>query len=108
MGWKEKVYLYKLKIHSMFSHHICLLEYFLECHEFSNAHIVPLNFAGLKHFIYFSQEDSSSRFLKDKNATHHFPSDGEGTLSGVIIDADEKTGLAKDVSRLILGGSLVK
>ncbi len=58
--------------------------------------------------IGMNKENSIKKFLKDKNATHHFPSDGEGTLSGVIIDADEKTGLAKDVSRLILGGSLVK
>ena len=33
-----------------------------------------------------------------------FHQDGEGTLSGVIVEADEKTGLAKKVSRLILGG----
>ena len=43
-----------------------------------------------------------------KNATKHFPAEGEGTLSGVIIDASEKTGLANQVYRLILGGSLKK
>ena len=48
------------------------------------------------------------RFFKDKNAVKHFPSLGEGTISGMIVDADEKTGLAKKVSRIIVGGSLVQ
>ena len=53
-----------------------------------------------------NKENSIKRFLKDKNAVSHFPSEGEGTLSGIIVDADEKTGLAKKVSRIIVGGSL--
>ena len=36
----------------------------------------------------------------------HFPSSGRGTLSGIIVDADNDTGLARKVSRLILGGNL--
>ena len=55
--------------------------------------------------IGMNKENSIKRFFKDKNATSHFPSNGEGTLSGVIVDANEKTGLAKKVSRLILGGT---
>ena len=31
----------------------------------------------------------------------------EGTLSGVIVEADFETGLAKKFHRLIVGGSLV-
>ena len=58
--------------------------------------------------IGMNKENSIKRFFKDKDATKHFPADGEGTLSGIIVDADEKTGLAKKVSRLILGGSLLK
>ena len=46
-------------------------------------------------------------FVKDKDAVQHFPSNGIGTLSGVIVEADITTGLAKKVSRLIVGGSLV-
>ena len=42
--------------------------------------------------------------LKDKDAIQHFPSKGEGTLSGIIVTADQDTGLAKNVSRLIIGG----
>ena len=38
----------------------------------------------------------------------NFPSDGEGTLSGVIVEADEKTGLATKVLRIISGGVLKK
>ena len=56
--------------------------------------------------IGMNKENSIKRFLKDKNAVSHFPSEGEGTLSGIIVDADEKTGLAKKVSRIIVGGSL--
>ena len=55
-----------------------------------------------------NKENSIKKFFKDKNATSHFPAEGEGTLSGIIVDADENTGLAKKVSRLIKGGSLVK
>ena len=45
---------------------------------------------------------------KDKNATKHFPAEGEGTLSGVIVETDLETGLAKKVTRLIVGGNLGK
>ena len=58
--------------------------------------------------IGMDKENSIKRFLKDKNATKHFPAEGEGTLSGIIIDADSNTGLAKKVTRLIQGGSLIK
>ena len=50
--------------------------------------------------------NSIKRFLKDKEAVKHFPATGEGTLSGVIVEADEETGLAIKVSRLVEGGSL--
>ena len=58
--------------------------------------------------IGFNKENSLKRFFKDKDALKHFPADGEGTLSGIIVKADEKTGLAKKVSRLIVGGTLAK
>ena len=58
--------------------------------------------------IGMNKENSLKRFFKDKNSTKHFPSEGEGTLSGIIVEADEKTGLAKKISRLIKGGSLDK
>ena len=54
--------------------------------------------------IGMNKENSLKRFFKDKEATKHFPSEGDGTLSGIIVEGDPKTGLAKKVSRIILGG----
>ena len=56
--------------------------------------------------IGMNKENSLKKFFKDKNAIKHFPSKGVGTLSGIIVEADETTGLAKKVKRLIIGGSL--
>ena len=58
--------------------------------------------------IGMNKENSLKRFLKDKSAMSHFPSSGEGTLSGVIVEADHKTGLANKITRLITGGELEK
>ncbi|MDB9752303.1 TIGR00282 family metallophosphoesterase [Pelagibacteraceae bacterium] len=58
--------------------------------------------------IGMNKENSLKKFLKDKNAIKHFPAEGEATLSGIIIEADQNTGLAKKIIRLIEGGSLIK
>jgi 2',3'-cyclic-nucleotide 2'-phosphodiesterase len=58
--------------------------------------------------IGMNKENSVKRFLKDKDATKHFPAEGEGTLSGVIVETHTETGLAKKVTRVIDGGSLAK
>ena len=58
--------------------------------------------------IGMNKENSIKRFLKDKDATNHFPAEGEGTLSGIIVETETKTGLAKNVTRIINGGSLAK
>ena len=58
--------------------------------------------------IGMNKENSIKKFLKDKDATKHFPAEGEGTLSGIIVETDIESGLAKNVSRLIYGGSLAK
>ena len=58
--------------------------------------------------IGMNKENSIKKFLKDKSAINHFPAQGEGTLSGIIIEADHETGLAKKITRLIVGGSLIK
>ena len=44
--------------------------------------------------IGMNKENSIKNFL-DKSALQHFPSDGEGTLSGIIVKADQNTILAK-------------
>ena len=58
--------------------------------------------------IGMNKENSLKKFLKDKNAVKHFPAEGEGTLSGIIIEADYNTGLAKKITRFIEGGTLIK
>ena len=57
--------------------------------------------------IGMNKDNSLKKFLKDKNATNHFPAEGEGTLSGIIVDANDETGLAKKVTRILLGGNLI-
>ena len=56
--------------------------------------------------IGMNKENSIKRFLKDKTAIKHFPAEGEGTLSGIIVETNLETGLEKKVTRLIDGGSL--
>ncbi len=58
--------------------------------------------------IGMNKENSLKKFLKEDGAVKHFPSQGEGTLSGIIVEADKNTGLAKKVFRVIVGGSLEK
>ena len=56
--------------------------------------------------IGMNKENSIKRFFKDKTAIKHIPAEGEGTLSGIIVETNIETGLAKKVTRLIDGGSL--
>ena len=58
--------------------------------------------------IGMNKENSIKKFLKEKDAIAHYPSVGEGTLSGIVVEADELTGLAKKVSRIIVGGTLTR
>ena len=58
--------------------------------------------------IGMNKENSIKKFLKDKDAIKHYPAEGEGTLSGIIVETDTKTGLAKNVIRIIDGGSINK
>ena len=58
--------------------------------------------------IGMNKENSIKRFLKDDNAQKHFPAEGVATLSGVIIEADKETGLAKKIERFIHGGVLTR
>jgi metallophosphoesterase (TIGR00282 family) len=58
--------------------------------------------------IGMNKENSIKKFFKDKDAVKHYPSRGEGTLSGIIVEANSETGLAKKISRLIIGGVLNK
>ena len=55
--------------------------------------------------IGMNKENSINRFLKEKSSKH-YPAIGEATLSGVIVDCDIKTGLAKKIESYIFGGQL--
>ena len=55
--------------------------------------------------IGMNAENSLNRFLK-KNSVKHFPAIGDATLSGVIVDCNIETGLAKKVKSYIFGGQL--
>jgi len=56
--------------------------------------------------IGMNRDNSLKKFLKDPSAVKHFPALGEGTISGLMVNADSKTGLAKKVEPIIFGGSL--
>ena len=41
-----------------------------------------------------------------EDSKKHFPAEGIASLSGVIVDCDKETGLAKNVESFIFGGDL--
>ena len=46
------------------------------------------------------------KFLKDPTAKKHYPALEEGTISGTMVTADDKTGLAIKVQPIVLGKHL--
>jgi len=56
--------------------------------------------------IGMNRDNSLKKFLKDSSAENHFPALGEATISGLLVTADDDTGLAKKVQPIILGGPL--
>ena len=56
--------------------------------------------------IGMDRENSLKKFLKDPSGKKHFPAKGEATICGLIVEADEETGLANKIEQIILGGSL--
>ena len=57
--------------------------------------------------IGMNKENSLNRFLK-KNSIKHYPAEGEGTLSGVIVECNTSNGLAYKAEPYIYGGELIK
>ncbi len=55
--------------------------------------------------IGMNKENSINKFLKEKS-DKHFPAIGEATLSGVIVDCNVETGLAKNIESYIFGEHL--
>jgi len=58
--------------------------------------------------IGMDKNNSIMKFLKKKDSKPHFPSTGEATISGVIVNADKETGLAKNIKQVMYGGDLNK
>jgi metallophosphoesterase (TIGR00282 family) len=58
--------------------------------------------------IGMNKDNSLKKFLKDApyNNIKHFPAIGEATLSGLMVNADNETGLAKKLEPIIIGGVL--
>ena len=56
--------------------------------------------------IGMNRDNSLKKFFKDPSVRQHFPALGEGTISGLIVTADDSTGLAKKVQPIIIGGPL--
>jgi len=56
--------------------------------------------------IGMNKENSLKRFFKNSSGKKHFPALGKATISGLMVTADDATGLAKKVEPIILGGSL--
>ena len=56
--------------------------------------------------IGMNKENSLKKFFKDASARKHYPALGEATISGLMVTADYKTGLAKKVEPIILGKHL--
>ena len=55
--------------------------------------------------IGMNKDNSLNRFMK-KNSVKHFPANGEASLSGVIVDCDIDTGLARKIENYIFGDQL--
>ena len=56
--------------------------------------------------IGMNRDNSLKQFFKDASAKKHYPALGEATISGLIVKADEDTGLAKMIEPIIIGGAL--
>ena len=56
--------------------------------------------------IGMNKENSIKKFKKDPNAKNHFPADGLASISGIIVEANDETGLANNIDQIIVGGEL--
>jgi len=56
--------------------------------------------------IGMNRDNSLKKFLKDSSAKKHHPALGKATISGLMVEADDKTGLAKKIEPIIVGGVL--
>ncbi len=55
--------------------------------------------------IGMNKENSIKKFKKDPTAKSHFPAKGKATISGVVVDADDNTGLANSINSIFFGNN---
>ena len=53
--------------------------------------------------IGMNRDNSLKKFFKDPSTTKHYPALGEATISGLMVIADNETGLANKVEPIVLG-----
>ena len=74
--------------------------------DFGTAYQTDAGMCGdYNSVIGMNKENSLKRFFKE-DSIKHFPAEGIASLSGVIVDCDKETGLAKNVESFIFGGDL--
>jgi len=56
--------------------------------------------------IGMNRDNSLKKFFNDPTAKKHYPALGEGTISGLMVEADNNTGLANKVEPIIFGKNL--
>ena len=56
--------------------------------------------------IGMNRDNSLKKFFKDSSAMKHYPALGEATISGLMVIADNETGLANKVEPVVLGKCL--
>ena len=56
--------------------------------------------------IGMNRDNSLKKFFKDSSAKKHYPALGEATISGLMVNADDATGLAREVEPIVIGGVL--
>ena len=75
--------------------------------EKGTAYQTDLGMCGDYNSVIGMNRDNSLKFFfKDPSATKHYPALGEATISGLMVIADNKTGLANKVEPIVLGKCL--
>ena len=66
----------------------------------------PMQCGDFNSSIGMKTETSISRFLGSEERSHLCPAEGEATICGVIVETDDKTGLAVSIEPVRIGGIL--
>ena len=75
--------------------------------EQGTAYQTDLGMCGdYRSVIGMNRDNSLKKFLKDPSAKRHYPALGEATISGLMVVADYKTGLASKVEPIVIGNYL--